>query len=204
MRIEPVILASGLIFAAASPAIPAPESSWTVRFHGAIIESTAADQTIVDNGAESRVETDGGLGIGLEYRFSDRYGLEFSTLFAGLEVGSSISGGAGMVQSLELSMMPLTVAVPFHFHPGGRADLFVAPTFSVVHYVDIESTVSGTAVGTWIDVDSDPAPGAAVGIDIPFEMGRWAFSAGLRYMKTSAGEIDVDPVIVTFGLACRF
>jgi outer membrane protein W len=205
MRINRVIFATGLALAAASPATPATESSWTLRFHGAILESTAADKTSAGNYFASSVDVGGGVGIGVEYRFSDRLGLEFSALTAGLEIGSRVSGGPLMVQSFELSMMPFTLGVPFHFHAGGRADFFVAPTFSIVRYLDIEASIGVAGMSASVDLDSDAAPGADIGIDVPFKKeGKWAFSAGLRYMRTAAGGIDVDPVIMRFGFAYRF
>jgi len=204
MRIHHVVLAAGLMLAAASTSILAKDSSWTLRFHGAIVESSASDRTSVGNGTFSSVDVGGGFGIGAEYRLSDRFGLELSTLFAGLEIGSSVSTRAKAFQSFELSMMPLTFAVPFHFNTGGRVDLFVGPTFSIVRYLDIETYTSGAGVGTSVNVDSDAAFGAAFGVDVPFGNGKWAFSTGLRYMKTRAADTDVDPVIVTLGFAVRF
>jgi outer membrane protein W len=204
MRIQKVVIAAGLLLAAASTTILANDPSWTLRVHGAIIDSSGEDRTDVGTGVSSSVDVGGGFGIGAEYRLSNRYGLEFSTLFAGLEIDNSVSGGAGLVQSLEMSMMPLTFAFPFHFDAGDRADLFVAPTFSIVRYLDIETSISGAGVDSSVDVDSDAALGAALGVDVPFGKGKWAFSTSLRYMKTGFEGTDVDPVIVTLGFAYRF
>jgi outer membrane protein W len=204
MRIHHIVLAAGLMLAAASTSILAKDSSWTLRVHGAIIESSASDRTNEGNYAVSSVDVGGGFGIGAEYRVSNRFGLEFSTLFAGLEIGSSVSGGAKAVQSFELSMMPLTLAVPYHFRTGGRVDLGGRRIIKKVRYLDIETYADRAGVGTSVDVDSDAALGAALGVDVPFGNGKWAFSSGLRYMKTRAADTDVDPVIVTLGFAFRF
>ena len=203
MRIHHFFLAAGLLLATASQAVPAEDSSWTLRFHGAIIDSSAA-RTSVGSGLSSTVDVGGGLGIGAEYRISQRSGLEVSTLFAGLEISNSVTGRAGLVQSFELSMMPLTFAYLFHFDPGGRVDLFIAPTFSVVQYLDIETFIGGTGLATSVGVDTDAALGAAVGVDVPIGKRKWAVSSSLRYMKTGFESTDVDPVIVTIGFARRF
>jgi outer membrane protein W len=204
MRNQHIVLAAVLILAALSTEVQAKDASWTLRVHGAIVESSAGDQASVQNGVSSSVDVGGGFGIGAEYRFSDRLGFEFSALIAGLEVGSSVSGRTFEARSFESSMMPLTFAVPFHFDTGTRADLFVAPTFSIVRYLDVETTVGGASVGTRVDVDSDAALGAALGVDVPFGKGKWCFSTGVRYMKTKVENTDVDPVIVTVGVAYRF
>lgn len=204
MGILRIALAVGLMLAAASNTIPAEEPAWTIRFHGAILETSAEQQAGMGNGLVSSVDTGGGLGVGAEYRISRRLGLDLSILFAGLEIGTRLSSGSGLVQDLELGMMPITFAVPFHFDTGDRVDLYAGPTLNLVRYVDVRSYIRGTGWGTEVDVDSDTALGAALGIDIPFGKRKWAFSAGLRLMKTEADGTDVDPVIVTLGFARSF
>lgn len=204
MRFHQVVFAAGLVIAAACTSVLAKDSSWTLRFHGAIVDSSGESRTSIGDGIDNSVEAGGGFGIGAEYRLSRRYGVEFSTLFAGLEIKNSVGSGTGVVRGLELTMMPLTFAFPFHFDAGGRADLFVAPTFSIVRYVDVHTSVNGTGVDSAVDVDSDAALGAALGVDVPFGKGKWAFSSSLRYMSTGFEDTDVDPVIVTVGFAYRF
>lgn len=204
MRITGIVLAASLLCVGMSPAILAEGSSWTLRFHGAIVESSADDDTSIDNGVKSSIDMGGGVGIGAEYRLSQRFGLEFSTLFAGLEVSSSVSASPATAAFVELNMVPVTVGFPIHFDIADRVDLFVAPTLNFVKYGDVRWTAGGSRVSSSVDVDSDIGLGAAVGLDVPFGKGKWAFSTGLRYMKTEAAETDIDPVIVTIGFAYRF
>jgi outer membrane protein W len=204
MSITRILFAMLLVSVVASPAILAQGSSWTLRFHGAIVESSASDDTSFDNGVTSSVDIGGGVGIGAEYRFSNRLGLELSTLFAGLEISTNVSVRPAAVESVELSMVPVTFGLPIHFDIADRVDLFVAPTVSLVNYRDVRTTVGGSRVSSSVNVDSDTGLGAAFGLDVPFGGDKWAFSAGLRYMKTKAEETDIDPVIVTIGFAYRF
>lgn len=205
MRVRHVVLAAGLMLAAASTAILAKDPSWVLRAHGAFMESSANNHAEAGSGVESSIDIGGGFGVGAEYRFSGRLGLEFSALFAGLEIRSSLSAGSGVEQRLDLTMMPLTLAVPFHFDTGGRADLFVAPTLSVVRYLDVQTAAGATGgVSSRVGVDSDTALGAALGVELPFGNGHWALSAGLRYLKTGIEDTDLDPVIATLGFAYRF
>jgi outer membrane protein W len=205
MKIHNIVLATGLLLVAGSTAALAKDSSWTLRFYGAIVQSSAEGETSVGDGIVSSIDAGGGVGIGGEYRLNNRLGLEVSAIYAGLQFDSSLSGRAMGYQSSASSMLPLTFAVPFHFGTGSSVDFFVAPTFSIVRYEDVETFVSGTQVGSSIDVHTDTALGAALGIDVPFgKEKKWAFSTGLRYMKTGVEEVDVDPVIVTLGAAYHF
>jgi outer membrane protein W len=199
-----LVLAASLVCVVAPSAIAAEGSSWTLRFHGAIVESSGGGTTSFAGGAVSRIESGGGLGIGLEYRLSERFGLEFSTLLAGLEIGMRASARLGTFESFEMSVVPLTFGLPIHFDTGERVDLFIAPTLSIVHYTDIRSSVDWFGMESTVSVDNDLGIGAALGLDVPFGKGKWAFSTGLRYIKTQAEKTDVDPLIVTVGLAYRF
>ena len=204
MRITCVIFTVSLACAVASPASLAQDSAWTLRFHGAIVDSSAESNTSLDGGFRSNVDIGGGFGIGAEVRLSERIGLELSTLFAGLDVGMQASAGQGSVQNVSMSMVPLTFGLPIHFDTGKRVDFFVAPTLSVVNYTDVRTKAGWSGASSSVDVDSDVGLGAALGLDVPFGKRGWAFSTGLRYMKTRAQDTDVDPVIVMVGFAHRF
>ena len=127
-------------------------------------------------------------------------------MFAALEVGANASASRStLTGSVELSMMPLTLGVPFHFNAGRRVDIYVAPTVSHVSYHDIRTSISPLQARTYVDIGSDTALGAAVGLDAGFgSKENWAFSTGLRYMRADAGGRNVDPLIVTIGFAYRF
>lgn len=204
MKILHAVLILVLVSVISSTPIHAEEHPWTLRVHGAIIESSVGTQSSIEHGFSSSVKTGGGFGVGIEFRLSDRIGLEASVLFGGVEIKSSLSSGQGATQSLNLNMMPVNFAVPFHFDIGGRADLYAAVTFGVVRYLDIEWSYGAPGSGIAVDVDSDTAFGAALGLDVPFGKGRWAWSAGLRYMKTGIKGTDVDPLVATLGVAFQF
>jgi len=187
--------------------VEAGQPRWTLRFHGAVVQASGSHQSLAANGATFRVDsgTSGGFGIGAEYRLSDRVGLEVSTLFAALEIGSHVSTkGSALGERLELSMMPWMLSAPVHFRTGGRTDLFVAPTVGHVAYHNAQTSWRPWLAGTAVEIDSDIAYGAAIGLDAGIGSGsHWAFSTGLRYMRASAGDTDVDPLIVTVGFAYR-
>jgi len=183
------------------------ESPWTLRFHGALVEASGRHEGFTTGSTGSRIDLDagGGLGVAVEYRFSKRVGLEFSALLAGLTLSTSyVTRSSTGIDSSELSMVPLTLGLPFHLASGGRVDVLLGPTLSYVRYQETESSITFQSSRMTIDAGSDIAMGAVLGLDTAFGDGGWAFSAGLRYVKTAAGGIDVDPLIVTMGFAYRF
>lgn len=185
----------------------AGESPWTLRFHGAIVHSSAPREKAVANGVVGSIEVDtsGGYDFGAEYRFSERVGLELSVLFAALAFENKMSvGGTSTWESLEASMVPLTLGVPFHFSAGRGTDISLAPTLSHVSYLNISNSARAGAFESRIDIDADTALGAAFGLDRPFGAGSWAFSFGMRFLKTDAAGTDIDPLIWTVGFAYRF
>jgi outer membrane protein W len=202
MKITRLALAVACVFASSCLAAQAAEPGWTLRVYGALLDSSAETETSIGS-VSSSVSTGGGVGLGGEYRMSDRLGLELSTLWAGLDIESGVSIG-GVNQSLQFGMVPLTVGMPIHLRPAGRPVIFIAPTVSYVSYFRLETDISWTRVSTTADDSSDVALGAAFGLDIPVGKGKWAVSTGLRYMKTNAEETDVDPLIVTIGFGYRF
>jgi outer membrane protein W len=183
------------------------DTGWTLRFHGALVDTSSQSSVSTGTGG-TRVSLGGGggFGLGAEYRFSRRVGLEMSTLLAGVDFEASVGvGSKSVTQQLSMSMVPLTLAVPIHFRAGKRADFWVAPSISRVAFMDFEVRIGIGGVNAGWNDDSDIALGLGVGIDVPLgKKGRWAFSSSLRGMKTEVRGDDVDPLIMTIGAAYRF
>ena len=202
MKIARIVLAITFVLVSTVFTVQAAEPGWTLRVYGALVDSSAETETSIGS-VSSSVSTGGGVGLGGEYRMSDRLGLELSPLWAGLDIESGVSIG-GVSQSLQFGMVPLTLGMPIHLSPAGRPVIFIAPTVSYVSYFRLERDISWTRVSTTVDDSTDVALGAAFGLDIPVGKGKWAVSTGLRYMKTNAEETSVDPLIVTIGFSYRF
>ena len=177
-------------------------NKWTLRVYGALVDSSS-ESSVGVGGVSSSVDVGGGLGVGGEYRMSNRLGLELSTLWAGLDIESDVSVG-GVNQNLQFGMVPLTLGLTIHLNPRGRPVIFIAPTLSYVSYYQIETNIGWTNVSATENISSDMAPGATLGLDIPIGKGKWAVSTGLRYMNTDADDTSVDPLIVTLGFGVRF
>jgi len=204
MKVAHIVLGAALAGVVAGPAAAAEGAAWTLRFHGALVESSAARFAVDDGAFSSSVQTGGGIGVGAEVRLTERLGLELAALHAGLEIGARASTSPARFESFTLGMTPLTVGLPIHFHTGGRIDLYVAPSLNLVRYTGNRMTIATRGVAYRIDAEHDLAPGIALGLDVPFGKGRWAASLGLRYLRTAVDGNDVDPLIVAAGLAYRF
>lgn len=185
----------------------ADDPGWTLRFYGALVDAPSqAGVSVGDVSAGADLGGGGGVGVGAEYRFSKRVGLEMSFLFASIHFDASVEVGSKTVsQSFEMGMVPLTLAVPIHFQAGKRMDLFVAPSFSRVAFMDFEVKIgSGGVQAGWND-QSSLALGLGVGFDLALgKKQKWAFSSSLRAMKTEVQGTGLDPFIMTVGAAYRF
>lgn len=190
----------------ACPAAAAGDSPWTLRFHGAVVRSSGRGYTARTGGASLHFETGTGGGIGgaVEYRLSNRIGIEISILLAGLEAESTASSSPPGIESLELSMVPLTVGVPFHFRLGERTELRLGPALGHVSTFESRNSVSQRGERSSVEVDSVAAIGAALGLERRIGGGGWAFGAGLRHLRSPSGATAVDPWIATVGFAYRF
>lgn len=183
----------------------AAESGWMFRVHAAFVDTSAGIEASVGDPSVAGVNLGGafGVGFGFEYRISHRVGIDISTLLTGLDINVESTADGQVTVGETLQMLPVTFGVPIHFEPGGAVDIYVAPTVSFVNYFDLDVSVDEGQSDVSLNFGSDTAPGVTVGLEVPAGR-RWAFSAGVRYIKTEAEEIDVDPTIVTVGFAHRF
>jgi outer membrane protein W len=93
----------------------------------------------------------------------------------------------------------------FHFGGSEKVDLYAGPFLGLVVFGDL--VVEGERIG----FRDELAYGATLGMDFPFRSGKAAFSASARYMfadaesdEVEAQTLDLDPLVVMFGLGYRF
>ncbi len=84
-------------------------------------------------------------------------------------------------------------------------DLYAGPFVGLVQFGDL--AFEGDRIG----FKDEFAYGATLGLDVPFGQGKAAFSASARYMVAGAetdeidsDTIDLDPLVVLFGMGYRF
>lgn len=157
-----------------------------------------------------------GVGVGLEYYFNDRIGLEGELEYAETD-GTFVFdlGQDWVLDEDEAETFALFFGPNFHLTPNKRPDFYVGP---IVGLVDIGSYDFQTfGVSTEANVDSEFTWGARVGVDVPFsEVSPWAFNASARWLNMSPDielsnpllnptyDSDLDPITLSVGVAYGF
>lgn len=208
---------------AAAPAAAA--EGWTVR--GSVVwvdpDLDVREQdgfTTITLQADSTI----GLAASAEYRFTDRFGLEFGVLWAEPDVELRVEGlffpvpspvpiPDRIVATGDLRFTPVTAGLNVHLTPGSRADLYLGPRVAYVFYSDLELTINlfGISSTQRIDTDDEFGYGAGIGVDVPLGTGRWSFHAAADYLEVDLTFVDegsenfaFDPLMVRAGLGVGF
>ncbi len=210
-----------LVLTLALPAQAATEDGrWSLRFGASAAEP---DGTFEDQSDSIFLSTEAstayGAAFSAEFRLTKFVGLEMGTMaFAEDDVTirvdiNDVNDERTLFRSDRLGFQPLFVGLNFHLAPTRKADVYFGPFVSYVRY-----QAFGVSLGSdtnelsdlfpdTIEIDSDWAFGAVLGVDIPFPDGRWFFNANARYLKTSleagTASVDYDPLIATIGFGLR-
>lgn len=144
----------------------------------------------------------------------------FTPFDTGLEPeDGTVSGG----QDGDLTVMPLTVALNFHFVQNPGVDVYAGPVVGYVFMDDLEIdpglgvltfpsfTETDSLDGETVRIDDTFAYGAFVGVDAALGGGGWFFHGSAGYMLFSAEidepgapELDIDPFVLRTGVGVRF
>lgn len=201
---------------AATPATAA-DASWQVRVFGARVEP--GDGYGFSDGANSiTVEPEGtwGLGAGVEYRFSRRFGLGLTALVSDVEVATAArvaEFGAAASDRGDLGVQIYGLGLDVHLSPGRALDLVLTPAVALVDYDDL--TVDLGDLGIAGDFAFDDETTASLGLRADLARGSWLLTGGIAYVDTSAEAVDaevdgqkivleIDPLVVSFGIGYRF
>lgn len=157
-----------------------------------------------------------GFGVGLEYYFNDRVGLEGELEVA--EIDSTFIFDLGQDWTLDeddAETFALLVGPNFHLTPNRNVDFYLGPLVGLVDIGSVDFETLG--VSTEASVDSELVWGARVGLDVPFAAeSPWAFNASARWLDFSPEitlsnsaivetfDRDVDPITLSVGLAYSF
>ncbi len=186
----------------------------TPKMHGraALTFISPNDNISIDGeDVDSKIDSALGLGLGWEYRFNERVGLDLNWFYGKHDV----SLGGEKFDSTKF--MPVTVGANFHLTPDKKVDLFVGPVVGYVFYSDLQNG------STKIELDNDIVYGVNVGVEYPFK-DKVAFFGSLKYLKASSDgavrvpelvptralvtvanpEVDVDPLVLQVGVSFRY
>lgn len=186
------------------------------KMHGrAALSFISPDDKIEVDGDEidSSIDSAIGLGLGWEYRFNDRIGLDLNLIYGKHDV--EVEGR----DFDSTRFMPVTVGANFHLTPDKKVDLFVGPFIGYAFFDALEND------GVRVELDDDFVYGVNIGVEAPFN-DKLAFFGGLRYFKATAdgdlqleespgpvetafetvagAETDLNPLVAQVGIAFRY
>jgi outer membrane protein W len=220
-----VVATMVVLLGVASPATAAGQ--WHLRGFGAWVDPDV-DFRQVEGSQTIRATGDGafGLGLGLEYQLSPRWGFEVGALRASPDVIITLDEtdpDITVETSDNPSFTPLTAGVNVHLTPNAKVDFYIGAFVAYVLYdnldfrlraeVPVDDTVMVLEDSVRIEVDNDFGWGALIGLDVPLGEGNWGLTGTLEYLATDMDAKDeegdrttigYDPFIVTFGLVYSF
>ncbi len=124
----------------------AQESRWQLRLRGLLVDG--GETFTVDDSSGTQVLAGGnaelGVGVAIEYRISNRFGVELGAAVAGVPdyEGDHESSDGKTAIGEGPSFAPVTASFNLHLTPGRRFDFYIAPTVAFVSYGDFDLDLS--------------------------------------------------------------
>jgi len=184
--------------ALAPSAAQAQEGYGFKLFGGGAYISPLSDSSFAGIADSVEASSEFGWEFGVEFKPTDRFGLELAYLDAEPDVeadGTTIG---------DIGLHPWLLTLNFHLVNKDAFNWYIGPTVSYFDWDDVQLTNGGR-----LDVDSDTGYGVSTGIAIGLG-DTFAIQFGLRYLEASADspslpdEIGVDPLFTSVGFALRF
>jgi len=214
MKLTVALLSLALAVPTAS--VGAADSGWQIKAGGVWVQP-ALSYTLTNPGSTPiSADSDNaiGLAVALEYRVSERLGLELGALQASPDVNlrAEPPGGPTVEASDGLAYTPITVGLNLYLTSGRPVEVYLTPVLAYVMYGDL-SFSAGESIAS-IRVDNQWTWGLNLGTNVRLGDGPWRFSAAVSYIKTAlpatdlesggSEKIDFNPFAVTLGLGYRF
>jgi len=199
----------------AAPAAAA-DKRWHLRVFAAGFDPDLDVMVPAENPELVRVTADSdlGFGAGVEYQFSDLFGLELGYMQASptVELSAEVPGYGHLSLTDSMSTRVITLDLDFHLTPnspifdfylgGGVASM----GYGNLHYVDPDGDPLDLMIGDDLGYSAKAGLGIALGNN-----SKWAAFGGLRYIWTDlevtqeeAATFDFNTFSFTVGLAYSF
>ena len=187
-------------------------SRWTVRGFPLTVDVDDDELNTNDGVERTHFAFSGGNGFGgnVEYRMNDRFGLEAGLMVAQIESFFMYdSATEWLMDDDESSFMALTFGPNFHLTPNQKVDFYVGPFVGLAQFGDASYELNGVALDRVTrDFDSEFMFGVQLGLDVPLGQSPWALHFGGLFMDLATGsddgDVDLNPLIGTIGLAYNF
>jgi outer membrane protein W len=213
-RLTVALVSLALLITAAS--VGAADSKWQVKFGGVWVHPELSYRPVYPVFEHIRANSDNaiGLGLGLEYSFSDRLGLELGALRASPDINLRVDfpGGQSIEASDGVAFTPITAGLAVHLTPGRSVDVYLVPAVAYVVYGNLRFSAAGDTAS--LDADNEWTWGISLGAGVRLGDGPWRFNGAVSYIRTSLNatdidngdihKVDFDPFIITLGFGYRF
>ncbi len=202
-----------------APGNAALAEGWNLRLGGVWTNPDGETRVVDSDGQVIGTSADDAFGVGLsiEYMFSDRVGVEIGYLAGSdskfqLDVDDPFLGELSVTDDLAFDVLDLSLNIRLVVTE--RTELYVGPVLADVSFDDLAFEVLGQPVP--IGVDGATGFGLVAGIDVALGGGPWFFSGRLKYLDVaidarpkddpddSVTKIDFNPFMVGAGFGVRF
>ncbi|MBL8297464.1 MAG: OmpW family protein [Rhodanobacteraceae bacterium] len=194
-----------LFAASLLPAARAHAEDWTLKIGLHQVAPRSDNGDLAGGTLATDVSGDWRPTFQLEYFVTPNWGVE---LLAATPFKHDIRlNGA---KAAEVSQLPPTLSLQYHFRPGARVSPFVGIGVNYTAFFDVSET--GPLAATQLTLSKSWGAAAHAGID--FALGdRWLISADLRWMDIDtevrvngarAGTVNIDPIAYGVAAGYRF
>lgn len=194
-----------LLVAALLCATQAHAEDWTFKVGLHQVDPRSDNGDLAGGTLASEVSGDWRPTFQLEYFVTPNWGVELLAA-APFRHDVRLNG----VKAAEVSHLPPTVSLQYHFNPGARVSPFIGLGLNYTTFFDVDE--SGPLAGTRLTLDKSWGAAAHAGIDFAVN-DRWLISADVRWMDIDTdarvngarvGSVRIDPLAYGASVGYRF
>lgn len=202
-----VLCATALAAVMAAPAT-AETGDWLVRFR-AINVAPNEGATIDPIGGDVDISSSVVPELDITYFFADNWSAELILGVTPHDV-SAVGTAAGDVDLGDVTLLPPTLTIQYHFNEGGSTRPYVGAGVNFTHFFN-EDLPGGSALTT-IEYDDSFGLAAQAGVDIDVS-DEWFFNADIKWIDINtdvlidgaiSADVDIDPLVFGIGFGRRF
>jgi outer membrane protein len=194
------LLASSLLASATASAY-----DWTFKVGAHQVDPKSDNGTLAGGTLKTDVSGDWRPTFQLEYFLNPNWGVE---VLAATPFKHDVKLNG--VKAAEVSHLPPTVSVQYHFNPGGKVSPFVGIGLNYTAFFDVKER--GPLAGTQLTLGKSWGAAAHAGLDFTLSE-RWLMSVDLRWMDidtearvngAKVGTVNIDPLAYGLAVGYRF
>lgn len=198
----------------------AADRKWVVRglpsYFSTSSEKTRATTMLPSPVGQETISqgTDGapGIGVSLEYRWSERLGIEGAAFLSSHDSDMSITNDLGTFSATDSTQFrTFTVGANYYFQSNGRTQWSLGGFVPLLFADGTDHVYPGLNRTESRAYDQDYGVGVKGGVDWFFSADSpWSLTIEGRYMfllimeSETTGDVDVDPLVLSVGLGYRF